>query len=150
MKAKEIMTQNPACCVPATNLQEVARMMCDSNCGVIPVVESLQSMKLSGILTDRDIVCRSVAEGKNPLQLAARDCMSKQIVSVPQDASLEDCLDVLERNQIRRVPVVDKKGACIGILSLADLAKSASPEEAGKVLQSISEPTEEQSAVGAG
>src|SRR3954467_8692088 len=121
MKAKEIMTQNPACCVPATNLQEVARMMCDTNVGVIPVVDSLQSMKLNGIITDRDIVCRAVAGGKNPLQLAAKECMSKKPVSVSQDATLEECLEMLEKNQIRRVPVVDKKGACIGILSLADL-----------------------------
>src|SRR5207253_1851546 len=75
MLARDIMTGNPACCTPDTNLENVAWLMLRNNCGAIPVVDSQDSKKPLGIITDRDITCRCVAQGKNPLELTAEDCM---------------------------------------------------------------------------
>lgn len=140
MKAKDIMTQNPKCCTPETNLQTIARMMADCNCGEIPVVESQQTMKPIGVVTDRDITCRAVAQGKNPSQTTAKDCMTKPAVTVKPDMSLEECCQIMERKQIRRIPVVDQTGRCCGIVSQADLAKRAPEHETAHFLRELSQP----------
>jgi CBS domain-containing protein len=138
MKITEIMTSNPATCEPRTPLREVAKMMCDNDCGEIPVVESRRSLKPVGVVTDRDIACRVVGQGKNALELSAADCMTTPAVTVTADISLEDCVETLERNHIRRVPVVDETGRCIGIVSQADLALRADPAVAAEVLREVS------------
>jgi CBS domain-containing protein len=140
MQVKDIMTKNPACCTPDTNLQEVARLMVEYDCGESPVVESKQSMKLVGVITDRDITCRGVAEGKNPLEMTAGDCMSSPCVIVTLEMSVEDCCQVMEENQVRRVPVVDENSACCGIVAQADIARHASKQETAKVLKGVSLP----------
>src|SRR4030095_15657018 len=125
MNVKEVMTPSPACCVAETKLQEVAKLMVDNDCGEIPVIDSEESNKPIGVVTDRDIVCRTVARGQNPLHLTPGDRMSTPVVTVAQDMSVNDCSRVMEENKIRRVPVVDKDGACCGIVALADLALRA-------------------------
>ena len=82
MKVEEIMTKNPACCTADSKLQEVAQMMVTNDCGCIPVVENEESKKPIGMITDRDITIRTVAEGKNPLDLTAGDVMSDQVITV--------------------------------------------------------------------
>jgi CBS domain-containing protein len=141
MKAKDIMTQNPKCCTPETSLQTVARLMCDCICGEIPVVESEQTMKPIGVITDRDITCRTVAQGKNPLQMKVQDCMTKPAITVSPEASLQECCQIMERKHIRRVPVVDQTGRCCGIVAQADVAKHASEHEIAECLKELSEPT---------
>jgi CBS domain-containing protein len=141
MQVKDIMTRDLACCTPDTNLQDVARLMVECDCGEIPVVENKQNMKPMGVVTDRDICCRTVAEGKNPLQMTARDCMSSPCVTVTQEMSVEDCCRVMKENQIRRVPVVDESGACRGIVSQADIAKHAPKQETAEVVQNVSRAT---------
>ena len=138
MQVKDIMTREPACCTPDTNLQEVARLMVECDCGEIPVVENRQSMKPVGVVTDRDICCRTVAEGKNPLELTAGDCMSSPCVTVTSEMGVEDCCRVMEENQIRRVPVVDERGACCGIVAQADIAQRASERETAEVVKEVS------------
>lgn len=147
MKARDIMTENPVCCVPDTNLQDVARMMVDNDCGEIPIIEGWGSKKPIGVVTDRDIVCRTVAEGKNPLQLTASDVMSNPVVTVTPDTSLKECCHILEENQIRRVPVVDENGGCCGIVSQADIAQKA-PKQVAEVVKEISQPIHESCRVG--
>jgi CBS domain-containing protein len=142
MKAKEVkdvMTADPACCTPETSLQEVAKMMIDNDCGEIPVVKTKQNKIPIGVITDRDIVCRAIAEGLNPLELKARDCMSTPCLTVSPEMSVEECCQVLEQNQIRRVPVVDAGGACCGIVALADIALHAK-KTAAEVVQEVSRP----------
>lgn len=141
MQVKEVMTASPACCVAETTLQEVAQMMVDHDCGEIPVIESKATKRPVGVVTDRDIVCRTVAQGRNPLNLTAQDCMSTPCVTVTEDMSIEDCSRVMEENKIRRVPVVDKGGACCGIVAVADLALRAKDSVAGDVVKEVSEPT---------
>lgn len=140
MEVKDIMTKNPACCTPDTNLQEVARLMVEHDCGESPVVESKQSMKLVGVITDRDITCRTVAKGKNPLEMTAGDCMSSPCVTVTPEMSMEDCCQVMEENKVRRVPVVDENGACCGIVAQADIAQYASKKETATVVKAVSMP----------
>ena len=138
MKVKDVMSKNAACCGSDTPLQDVAAMMVDCDCGEIPVSEARG--RVIGVVTDRDIVVRGIARGRNPLELVAGDCMSCPAVTVPADMNIKDCCDVLERNQIRRVPVVDAGGACIGIVSLADIARNASGRATAEVVQEVSKP----------
>ena len=141
MQVKKIMTADPTCCVSETTLQEVAKMMIDHDCGEIPVVENKRTKLPIGVITDRDIVCRTVARGLNPLNLKVADCMSKPCVTVTPDMSIEECSRIMEENQIRRVPVVDTGGACCGIVALADIALHAKKSVAGEVVKEVSEPT---------
>lgn len=120
-------------------------MMVDHDCGEIPVVESKDDPKPVGVITDRDITCRTVAEGKNPLELTAGDCMSEPCVTVSQDASVEDCCKAMEDNQIRRLPVVDESGRCCGMVAQADIATSADSSDLAKVVKEVSEQTAEAS-----
>jgi len=117
MQVKDVMTADPACCISETTLQEVAQMMVENDCGEIPVVESSETQLPIGVITDRDIVCRAVARGLNPLDLTVGDCMSKPCVTVMPDMSVEECSRIMEENKIRRVPVVDADGSCCGIVA---------------------------------
>jgi predicted transcriptional regulator len=141
MKVKEIMSKDPACCTRETSLQDVAILMVEHDCGEIPVVDSMQSKRPVGVITDRDITVRSVALGKNPLELRARDCMSSPAVTVSPESDLDECCRLMEENQLRRIPVVDESGCCCGIVSQADIARHASEDDAGEVVKEISEKT---------
>ena len=134
--AKEIMTAAPQCCSAETLLNEVANLMVEADCGEIPIVDT--SNRLIGVITDRDIVCRVVAKGKNPSAVTAGECMTEPVVVVNEDTSLEDVLSVMEENQIRRVPVVDATGCCCGIISQADVAEYASEKDTGELVREVS------------
>jgi CBS domain-containing protein len=138
MKVKEIMTKSPAYCTPEDGLQAAARMMCDSDCGELPVVESKQSMMPVGVITDRDITCRSVARGKNPLELQVSDIMSSPAVTVTPETEVDVCCMLLEERRIRRVPVVDDRGRLCGIVSQADIARKCGVDKAGEVVSKVS------------
>ena len=140
MKIKEIMTASPACCTPETSLREVAAMFVDHDCGAIPVVDNLETRRPIGIVTDRDIACRTVAKGLNALELTARDCMSSPSVTVKEDASLDEAIQLMEDNKVRRLPVVDERGRCIGVVAQADIALSAGKGKTAEVLKEISQP----------
>jgi len=140
MVVKEVMTANPACCTRDTALREVARMMVENDCGEIPVVENKESNIPVGVVTDRDIVCRTVAKGINPLETTADDCMSQPVVTVTPDMSVEECGAMMQEKSIRRVLVVDTRGSCCGIVALADLALHGKKKVAGEVVKEVSQP----------
>jgi CBS domain-containing protein len=146
MQVREVMTADPACCTADTSLPAVARMMIDNDCGEIPVVDNAHSNVPIGVVTDRDIVCRTIANGLNPLDLTAADCMSKPIVTVTPDISIEVCCRIMEEKRIRRVPVVDERGTCCGIVALADIAREIGKRVAGEIVKEVSEPTRSASA----
>jgi CBS domain-containing protein len=148
MKVKDMMTPDPSCCTSDTPLPEVARMMVDKDCGEIPVVDNKSSMAPVGVVTDRDIVCRTIANGLNPLDLTATDCMSKPAVTVTPEMSLEECCRIMEEKLIRRVPVVNDRGSCVGMLALADVALHTGKNVAGHIVREVSEHTSAASAVG--
>jgi CBS domain-containing protein len=138
MQVREIMSGGLVCCTAETSLADVARLMADHNCGEIPVVGPGDSRHPIGVVTDRDITCRAVAQGKNPFELTARDCMSSPVVTVMAEAPLEDCCRLMEQKQVRRIPVVDEQGDCCGIVSQADIARIASEKVTGRVVRGVS------------
>lgn len=137
----EIMTEDPTCCTPDSSLEEVAKMMADEDCGSIPVVDNKGSMKPIGTITDRDIVCRTVAQGLNPLTLKVSDAMSQPVITVSYDSDLDEACRLMEQHQIRRVPVVNNQGILCGIVSQADIAEAASGDEAGELVKEVSKAT---------
>jgi CBS domain-containing protein len=141
MQVKEMMTANPVCCTSDTSLAYVARLMVVKDCGEIPVVEDTVSRLPIGVVTDRDIVCRTIANDLNPLDLTAADCMTKPIVTVTPEMSLEECCKIMEEKLIRRMPVVDDRGSCVGIIALADIAIHTGKNVAGHIVREVSEPT---------
>ena len=144
MQVKEIMTKDPACCAPETNIRDVAKMMATNDCGEIPVLD--ESSRPVGVVTDRDIACRVVAEGKDPGQMNARDVMSSPVITASPEDNVAECLDKMEENQIRRVPVVDEGGACCGMIAQADIARAASEGDIAELLRDVSEPARQPSA----
>lgn len=141
MQVKDMMTKDPMCCTSDTSLAEVARMMVDKDCGEIPVVDNHSSKQPVGVVTDRDIVCRTLANDLNPLELTAADCMSASVITVNPEMSLEECCKIMEEKLIRRVPVVDERGACVGMLAVADIALHTGKNVAGHIVREVSEPT---------
>jgi CBS domain-containing protein len=138
MQVRDFMTKNPTCCTPDTTLQEVARMMVDCDCGMIPVVESRENPIPQGTVTDRDIVCRLVAQGRNPLECSASDCMSRPAVTINVNADVEDCIDLMERHQIRRLMAVDDNGRLAGVIAVADIARVLPQNRSGEVMHEVS------------
>jgi CBS domain-containing protein len=137
--ARDVMTENPACCTPETSLDQVARLMVQHDCGEIPVIDAADSVV--GVVTDRDIVCRMVAVGKNPLAYPASSCMSELVVTVTTDATLADVLSTMEKHQVRRVPVVDARGGCVGMISQADLAWAGKEKDVAELVREVSRDT---------
>lgn len=148
MKVKDVMTADPACCIPDTALQEAAQMMIDHDCGEIPVVKNKETKQPIGVITDRDIVCRTVAKGINPLDLTVADCMTTPCVTVTPEMSIGACVWIMEDKKIRRVPVVDSDGRCCGIVALADIALQGKTGVTAEVLKEVSERTGAASAAG--
>jgi CBS domain-containing protein len=139
MKVADIMTASVASCAPDTPLSQVAERMCENDCGSIPVLDAQR--RPAGIVTDRDIVCRAVAQGGDARQMEARQIMSQPVITVSPETSLEECCEVLEKNQLRRVLVVDGQGACCGIVAQADIAQNASKKDTGEVVRAVSKST---------
>jgi CBS domain-containing protein len=120
MKVRDLMTANPASCRPETPLAEVARTMADRDCGCLPVLEGHGTP--IGVITDRDIVLRAVAQDRDVRALTAADCMSGNVITVEPEMSAERCCEVMEQSQIRRAVVIDAQGHCCGMVAQADVA----------------------------
>ena len=141
--ARDVMTPRPACCTPQTTLDEVAKLMAQNDCGEIPVVD--RSDQPIGVITDRDIVGRVVAEGKNPIAHTAEQYMSQPVVTVGADAPLDEVVSTMEKHQIRRVPVVDERGCCTGIIAQADVAWTGGEHEVAELVREVSRETGDES-----
>lgn len=140
MTASDLMTSDPACRTMETGLQDVARMMLQCDCGEIPVVERDDLKKPVGVVTDRDIVCRAIAKGRNPTTLTAGDVMSSPAVTARTSEPLDAIRRMMEMHQIRRIPIVDERGQICGIVSLADIARHDTQRQAGAVVKEVSAP----------
>lgn len=138
MNVQEVMTAGPACCTSDATLQDVAQLMIQHDCGCIPVVDGADTKKPIGMITDRDIVIRTVAKGKNPLEMNVSDAMTTNALTVTPETSLEDCCNLMEQQQVRRVAVVDETGACCGIVAQADIALNAKDDKTAEVVQEVS------------
>ena len=140
MNIREVMTPNPSTVTPNDSIQSAARIMRDEDTGAVPVVENGRPV---GIVTDRDIVVRFVAEG-GQLNGPVRDIVSDQIVSATPDMSTREAAELMSEHQIRRLPVVEND-RLVGIVSIGDLAvKEGRDSRVGDTLQHISEGVKEQ------
>ena len=137
LTAREIMTKNPKSVRRDSSVREIAQIMRDENTGVVPVVD--ENGRLQGIVTDRDIVMRTLPEGKNPIDLRAADVMTDDVEAVTPDEEVKDVINLMGDKQIRRVPVVDQNDRLLGIISMADIATRVDyDEELQDALESIS------------
>ena len=136
MKVRDIMTsEGLASASLDTTLEEIASMMKEHDVGAIPIVD--EDEKLAGIITDRDIVVRAIADGQEPSSCTAEDILSEQLQTIGQDADIEEAADLMARHKIRRLPVVED-GVIVGMLSLGDISVKAEDEQAAEVLEDIS------------
>jgi CBS domain-containing protein len=138
MQIKEIMTAHPVYGTPDTSLRVIAQMMVENDCGCIPIVDSEDAQSPIGMITDRDIVIRTIAENRNPMDLQAEDIMTGGIVTVSPDTSVEDCCNLMESKQIRRVAVVDDSDKLCGMVAQADIAINAPTHKTAEVVQEVS------------
>ena len=134
MKVSECMTRDVRLANPDMTLREAARLMGECDAGVLPVGEN---DRLVGMLTDRDIAIRGVAEGKGP-DSTVRETMSPEVRWCYEDDAIEDALQCMADEQIRRMPVLNRDKRLVGIISIGDLSASAPPQRAGATLESIS------------
>ena len=139
MKAKDLMTSNPSVVTPETSVQDAARLMQREDTGVLPVVESQQSLRLIGMITDRDLALRVVAEGK--MSATVRDAMSSGVQSAKPDDDAKDVMALMAREQVRRIPIVDESGRVVGIVSQADIVREGDDKRAEKTIEASSTPS---------
>ena len=137
-KLKEIMSKDVAFATPDTSLTDIAELMVTINCGEIPIVKSKKQKNLVGVITDRDIVCRTMGVGKNPMKLFARDCMTTHVITASVSSSLTDCVHLMRDNKIRRIPVLDENKELCGIVSLADIVGKADVDETMEMIEEVS------------
>jgi CBS domain-containing protein len=132
---REAMTSNP-CSIDATKTVDyAAKMMRDEDVGVAPIVEG---EKLVGVLTDRDIAIRVVAEGRDPQSTKVVEVASKEVVTVDPQQDLDEALRLMAKHQVRRLPVVEEDGRLVGVLAQADVAREGDDTRTGQVVEEIS------------
>jgi CBS domain-containing protein len=135
MKVRDVMTTGVVTAAPDTTLEEIATMMKTEDTGAIPIVDEEE---LCGIITDRDIIVRCVAEGKDASEITAEDILSEDLEVVDPETDVEEALDIMGRRQIRRLPVVDN-GELVGMISIGDLAvKQGDEQDTGEALKDVS------------
>ena len=135
MKVKDVMHRGVTWVEPQTSIREIARMMRDGDIGSVPVGDN---DRLVGIVTDRDIICRGIADGVDYMTLTARDVMSKPIIYCRADDELEYAIRVMEKNKVRRLPVIDDDKRLAGMLALGDISEMGGQDMAGEVMRSVS------------
>lgn len=139
MTVADIMTRGVVSCLAGTPLREAAQLMVEHDCGILPVVNDFDSMRLIGVITDRDITCKSVAAGMDPNTARVSQCMTAAPARVHPDDSLEQLEAIMADIQVRRVPVVNEAHSCVGIVSQADIALAA-PGHVAAVVTEVSKP----------
>ena len=135
MKVKDAMHKGAEWVTPETPVSQLAKKMKELDIGALPVGEN---DRLIGMVTDRDITCRAVADGRDAKKLTARDVMSSGILYCNDTEELEDALRIMEKNQVRRLPVINAKKRMVGMLSIGDVSHAASREMSGEVITAVS------------
>ncbi len=142
MKARDLMTPNPDVVTPDEPVTRAAQMMRDRDIGIVPVVEDRTTMKLRGVITDRDIAIRHVAENHDNSCRVGDEVSRQPLATVQPDADVKDVMNVMKRDQVRRVPVVEGDNRLVGIIAQADIAeRGPGGKEVGKVVEKVSKPS---------
>jgi CBS domain-containing protein len=144
MKVSEIMTRRPVCCWPSSSTLSAARLMQETDTGVLPVIQDPFTPRLVGMVTDRDLCLYVVAGGRDPASSWVDGCMTQDPVCCTEQDDISIPLDLMKRHRIRRLPVINEKHEVVGMLSLGDLVRKAGLEAAPIVaaLQSICQPAQ--------
>ena len=141
MKANEIMTSQPVCVTPETPIQEAAQLMKDQNVGMLPVVQTEGSKQLIGVITDRDITIRHVAEGHTSTDCPVSEAMTDSVTTARPDSDVDDVMEIMGREQVRRIPIVDERGELVGVVAQADVVLHAKDDrKAEQTIEEISQP----------
>ena len=133
-RIRDVMTSNPAAAEPSTTVLDAAKVMAAEDVGPVPIVEG---ERLVGVVTDRDLVVRVLAEGRDPSSTTIGEIASSDLVTVQPDSDLSEAVQLMSRHQIRRLMVVEN-GRLVGIVAQADVARAAEEEQTGEVVQDIS------------
>jgi CBS domain-containing protein len=133
---RDAMTSNPRSIEPSTTVTEAARLMKTEDVGSLPIVDGDQ---LVGMVTDRDVVIRVVAEGKDLQSTTVGEIASRDLVTVDPEQDLDEALRLMAQHQVRRLPVAEEDGRLVGILAQADVAREGTDAKTGQVVQEISE-----------
>lgn len=136
--ARDVMTREPARCSRHATLDEVAALMVTHDCGAIPVVDV--GDRPIGMITDRDIACRVVANTKNPVAYPVTSCMSQPVVTVREETAIDEVIAAMRSHAIKRVVVVDDDGCCVGLVAVADLVRNGEPADLAGLLRELSRP----------
>ena len=139
MKVQDIMSKTLSCCAATDTLQKAAQLMKEQDVGAIPVVNDCDERKLLGIITDRDICMKVVAQGNLTSMAMVSEAMTNAPATCRPDESIEGCESLMKRHQVRRIPVVDSSGVCVGIVSQADIALRDTPEHIKDTLAAVSQ-----------
>jgi CBS domain-containing protein len=135
---RDAMTENPRSIGASASVVEAARLMREEHIGSLPITEE---KKLVGMITDRDITTRVVAEAADPKVTSVEDVYSRDLISVEPDQDLDEALQLMARHQVRRLPVVEND-RLIGIVAQADIARAENEKKTGQLVEAISEPSE--------
>ncbi|HEX5839371.1 MAG TPA: CBS domain-containing protein [Anaerolineales bacterium] len=136
----DVMTTNPVCAQAEDTVVSVAQLMKEQDVGPIPIVDDVTTKRLQGIVTDRDLTLKVVAEGRDPNTTRVSEVMTTDVVTVRQDDDIQAALDAMSQNQLRRILVVDDNENLVGIIAQADIAtRMNKPEQTGEVVKEISE-----------
>ena len=141
-KCCDVMTRDPVCCEPADPVTRAAELMRQHNVGSLPVVDSPNSRRLVGIVTDRDLVTKVVAGNRNVASATVRDAMTPEPACCRETDDVERAMSLMADRQVRRMPVVDESGRLSGIIAQADVATRVNRDQTtGKLVEAISEQT---------
>jgi CBS domain-containing protein len=139
-KSRDVMTKDVVVCTPESTIADVAQLMKTEDIGPVLIVDNEQSKTLVGIVTDRDVVLKVIADGKDPKTTRVGDVMSKKLITTRPDDDVEIAMKSMAQFQLRRIPVVGEDMRLVGIISQADVATRVNaPEETAEVVKEISE-----------
>jgi CBS domain-containing protein len=133
---RELMTKRPRTVSPGSSVVDAARLMRDEDTGIVPITDG---DRLVGVVTDRDIAIRVVAEGKDPKSATVDEIAARDLATIDPDQDLDEALRLMAKHQVRRLPVVEEDGKLVGIVAQADIAKHTSDAQTGEVVQQISQ-----------
>ena len=141
MKVQDVMTRDPSCVTPDSPARDAARIMKEEDVGIVPVVDDQSSRKLVGVVTDRDLAIRIVAAERDGTT-RVREVMSEaRLATCSPDEDIDEAMDTMAAEQVRRIPIVDERGSLVGIVSQADVVlKTRDDSKAERTVEQISEP----------
>jgi CBS domain-containing protein len=140
-KCYEVMTENPVCCLPSDTVSTVAELMKSKDIGPVPIIENEQTKRLIGIVTDRDLALKIVADARDPRSTKAEDVMTREVVTCRAEDDLQNAMDAMSGHKLRRIPVIDNNNRIVGIIAQADVAMRVDQsEKTAAMVREISQP----------